>query len=85
MKLSFRKVYNKIGYRQTVEFLTDDVKRCGGSATEIVNMYGNLIMLTVTSNKKLNRKLEVVNCGTTLIHQDISEFEAWAYSLQDIK
>jgi hypothetical protein len=75
MKLSFRKVSSPEAFKKTVDFLTQDVIKHGGSATEIVDMFGALRQLTVCA----------VPWGTLLINKPISNFEAWVFWIQDIE
>jgi len=75
MKLSFRKVSSPEAFQKTVDFLTNDVIKHGGSASEIVDMFGQLRQLTVSS----------VPWGTILINKPISNFEAWIFWIQGIE
>ena len=83
--MSWRKVSSMEAFKKTVDFLTDDVKKHGGSASEIINMHGTLVHLTVCENKGLNSKLEIVAWEPILIHKEVTSFEAWAWWIQDIE
>ncbi len=69
MMLKFRKVNSQEAFRKTVDFLRADVIKHGGSAAEIINMHGHLVMLSMCA----------VPWGTILIHKEMTQFEAWAW------
>jgi adenine/guanine phosphoribosyltransferase-like PRPP-binding protein len=73
VNIGFRKVSNPEAFKKTVAFLTDDVIRNGGSASEIVNMHGTLVQITVCK----------VPWGTLLMRSDVSRLEAIAWLNQD--
>ena len=75
MKLNFRKVSSQEQFKKTVEFLTSDVIAHGGSASEIIDMHGQLVQLSVCA----------VPGGTLLINKPITEFEAWVWWIQDVE
>lgn len=84
MKISFRKIKNQKQFQKTVEFLIDDVEKNNGTISEIIDIYGILTKLTVCNNYVLNDKFQIVRSGTILINEEVSNFEAWAWSIQDI-
>lgn len=78
-KVVFRKIRNEISFRKTIGFLTEDVNKSGGSASEIVDIHNNLVLLTVCRNVGLDRNLVPVNNGTILIYKEVSKIEALAW------
>jgi hypothetical protein len=73
--LTWRKVSSPEAFSKTVIFLTADVIKHGGSATEIIDMHGQLVQLSVC----------MVPGGTLLINKPITAFEAWAWWIQPIE
>jgi hypothetical protein len=72
MKLQFRKV-NQASYPKLVSFLTSDVERSGGSAGEVVDMHGMLVLVQVCK----------VPSGTLLLRREVSKLEALAWVSSD--
>jgi GTPase involved in cell partitioning and DNA repair len=71
--ITFRRISSQEAFKKLVKFLTDDVEANGGSASEIVNMHGTLVHVTVCK----------VPGGTCLIHKEITKLEAIAWWMQD--
>jgi hypothetical protein len=83
--MRWRGVNSPEAFKKIVEFLKQDVVANGGSATEIINMHGQLVHLMVCEHRGLNSKLEIVPWGTIVFHKEITEFEAWAWWIQDVE
>jgi len=75
MDIKFRKVSSTEQFQKTVAFLTSDVIKHGGSASEIIDMHGQLVQLSVCA----------VPGGTLLINKPITKFEAWVWWIQDVE
>lgn len=75
MVISFRKVLDRNKFQQIVEFLKNDALVNGGSASEIINMHGALVELTVCK----------VPWGTLIINKPVSRLEALAWGFQDVE
>lgn len=75
MDIKFRSVNSIESVKKTIDFLTADVIKHGGSATEIVDMHGNLMQITICK----------VPWGALVIKKEISKFEAWGVIIQDIE
>lgn len=73
--LEFRKVTSIPKFEAVVKLLTDDVRENGGTASEIINRHGQLVLLTVCA----------VPWGTILINEEISALEALAWTLQEVE
>lgn len=69
MDFIFRKVSSIIEHDKLVEFLTKDVEKHGGSASEVVDMHGHLWIITVCK----------VPGGTLLFKREASKLEAIAF------
>jgi hypothetical protein len=65
--ISFRSISSVESHNQLVKFLTDDVIKHGGSASETVDMHGQLWEITVCK----------VPWGTLLLKQEVSKLEAF--------
>jgi len=74
MDMLFRKVNSKEAFTKTKIFLTKDVIANGGSASEVIDMHGILVHVTVCK----------VPWGTLLIHKEVSRLEALAWMTQEI-
>ena len=68
MGITFRQVSSPESLNKVIDFLTSDVQVHGGSASEFVNMHGNLWDITVCQ----------VPWGTLLLKQPITKLEALA-------
>lgn len=75
MELHFSKVSSCEAFDSLVSFLIKDVLKHGGTATEIVDMHGHIMQLTVCA----------VPWGTLLIEKEVTRFEAWCFFQQDIE
>lgn len=73
MDITFRRINTPEGFTKVVEFLRQDVKSGGGSASEVINTHGTLRQLTVCQ----------VPWGTLLINQEVSRLEAMAWFMQE--
>lgn len=69
MNINFRTVSSQEAFQRLVNFLTQDVLKHGGSASEVIDMHGQLKLISVCA----------VPGGTCLINKPLSKFEAWAW------
>lgn len=67
--MTFQRIKSPEAFKKVVQFLTDDVIKNGGSASQIIDVHGALIHVTVC----------VVPGGTCIINKEVSEFEAWLW------
>lgn len=81
MNLQWRKVSSIDAFNKTVNFLTNDVVRHGGSATEVIDVHNKLIQLTVSTMVDLKGD----NVGTVVIKKEVSHLEALAWFLEGVE
>lgn len=84
MNIQFRKVSSIEAFNKTVNFLTNDVLRHGGSAGEIVDVHNKLMLLTVSSMQALDG-VNPTNAGTVVINKEVSYLEALVWFLEDVQ
>ena len=69
MKLKFKKIFSQSEFEVAVDFLKSDVKKNGGSASEVVSVHEDLRLVEVSS----------APWGQIVINKPITEFEAWQW------
>ncbi len=68
MNFIFRKIRSPEGLTKLINFLREDVKANGGSASEVVDVWDNLVEVSVSSSP----------WGLIVIKKPTTTFEAWA-------
>jgi len=69
MDFTFRKINSPFAHDMLVEFLRKDVEKHGGSASEVIDMWGQLWIFTVCA----------VPGGTLLFKREVDRLEAIAF------
>ena len=68
MNLAFRTIRSPEALTKLIDFLKEDVKTNGGSASEVIDMWDNLYEISVSQSP----------WGLIVIKKPTTAFEAWA-------